>query len=382
MACKTSGKYRLEMVNDRAVKMGTTRTFICTADNATQYTVYSYKFNITADVDMSYDNNGNLIVTMTNGLIQPAGSGVWPSQTPFEAPWYGSLSGPLPCWRSIAISITTVNTNNPGNIPANSWHKCLGGWYSAGTNCDTTCTKDKYGNPPGGTWMWWSDNRVGTAWEKTNHQRGGRTIPTQTWNLGQIQSKDGKDLQLYAYARLEQACTWQFPGCANMPFVNSSIPQAILTAPVCPLDPPVYVGNSQEQHVCESCVDVFMEFEPSDLGGRDSGKIYIDYKYGDEPWDVALHSSVDADVFADGNPIIVPIRCLIPDTKVCWRAQFLTGEGETAKSEYSEGCFMTQFIPPVWMEVPPVSVQECTLIQQGKPVEVFDHLTNYWGDEL
>lgn len=379
MACKTSGQYRLEMVNDMAVKMGTKRTFVCTADKATQYTVYSYKFNITGDVDMDYDNSGNLIVTLKNGFIQPAGSGSWPSQRPFEAPWYGSLSGPMPCWRSIAMAISPVN--DAFAVPADQWHKCLGGWYSAGTNCDTTCTKDRYGNPPGGTYMWWSDTQAGTAWEKTQHQRGGRNIPTQTWNLGQIQSRDGKDLQLYAYARLEQACVWQFPGCANMPYVDSSIPQIPLTAPVCPLDPPVYTGNYQEQRVCDNCVDVYMQFEPSDLGGRDGGKIVVDYKYGDEPWDVALHTSEEMDVVA-GQEITVLLRCLIPDRKVCWRAQFLTGEGETAKSEYSYGCFQTEFIPPVWMTVPPVSVQECTLLQQGRPVKPFDHLTNYWGDEL
>lgn len=367
------------MVNNMAVRMGTSQTFVCVADGSTKYTVYSYKFNITGDITMEYNSSGELVVTLKNGFIQPAGDGVWPHQKPFQAPWYGNLSGPLPCWRSIAMAVTTVNTNDPNAIPAGAWHKCLGGWYSAGTNCDTTCTKDQYGNPPGGTWMYWSDTQAGTAWEKTQHQRGGRNIPTQTWNLGQVQSMGGRDLQLYAYARMEQACTWNFPGCQNMPFVNSSVPKIPITAPVCPLDPPVYAGNYQKQRVCDNCVDVYLQFAASELGGRDNATIEVDYKYQGESWSEALSTSKT--VHAD-TPIEVLLSCTIPNRMLCWRARFVTGDGETAKSEYSEGCFMTEFIPPIWMEVPPVSTQECVLITQGKPVDKFDHLTNYWGDEL
>lgn len=359
------------MVNDMAVKMGTKTTFLCTIDKATQYTVYSYKFNITGDVMMDYDNSGNLIVTLKNGVIQPAGSGRWPSQAPFEAPWFGNLYGPLPCWRSIAMAVST----SP-DIPNDGWHKCLGGWYAAGTNCNTTCTKDKYGNPPGGTWMWWSDTQIGTPWDKSQHQRGGRTIETQTWNLGPIQSRDGQDLQIYMFARLEQACAWNFPGCENMPFVNSSIPRVTLTAPVCPLDPPVLSEVRQEQNVCDNCADVTMDFEPSDLGGRDSAMLTVDFKYGDEPWDVALYTSANVTATAESKTSVY-LGCLIPMRKVCWRARYITGEGETAKSEYSEGCFDVIFVPPVTMVVPPLDNEDCFRMANGRPIKEFEYMTDY-----
>lgn len=376
MACETSGTYRLEMVNDMAVKTGTKQTFLCTADKATQYTVYDYRYNITGDVTMDYDASGNLIVTLKNGFIQPAGSGQWPTQKAFEAPWYGDLTSPLPCWRSIAMAVST----SP-NVPETGWKKCLGGWYSAGTNCNTTCTPDRYGNPPGGTWMWWSDTQAGTPWDKSQHQRGGRTIPTQTWNLGQVQSKDGQDLQIYMFARGERACTWNKPDCNAMPWVASSIPRVTLTAPVCPLEPPVLEQIDQEEKICDNCVEVDLIFAGADFGNRDGVIIAVDFKYGNEPWDTALYTSQEVSA-RDGARVKVPLGCLIPERQVCWRAQYITTSGETSKSEYSEGCFMTKFIPPAWMEVPPLSVAECTMMSQGKPVPEFSYVTNYWGSRL
>lgn len=377
MPCKVSDGFKLQMVNDMAVKTGTQQTFVCVADGQTKYTVYDYRYDITGDVKLSYNDANHLIVTLENGFISPAGSGVWPSSAAFAAPWYGSLSGPLPCWRSIAIAASF----NPDMPSDGEWKKCQGGWYSAGTNCNTTCTKDKYGNPPGGTWMYWSDTQAGTAWEKTQYQRGGRRLETLTWDMGEVRSTDGQDLQVYIFARGERSCTWDLPACGSMPWTPSTIPRVAVTAPVCPLDPPVLESIAQKQRVCENCVDAYLTFAASELGGRDRVLIVVDYKYGDEPWDVSLHSSVEMTVNAN-QPVTVLLPCLIPERKVCWRAQYLTTEGETMKSEYSSDCFMTEFIPPVWMEVPPLSKQECTLLTQGKPVDVFDHLTNYWGDEL
>lgn len=376
MACDTSGSYKLEMVNDMAVKTGTTQTFVCVADKKTQYTVYDYKYNITGDVTIDYDASGNMIVTLKNGFIQPAGEGVWPTQKTFAAPWYGDLTSPLPCWRSIAMAVSV----SP-DIPASGWKKCLGGWYSAGTNCNTTCTKDKYGNPPGGTWMYWSDTQADEPWTQKQYQRGGRTIPTLTWNLGPVQSKNGQDLHVYMFARGERACTWNKPDCNSMPWVPSSVPRVDLIAPVCPLEPPVLTTVQQKPDVCESCVDAYLYFAPQDFGNREGVILAVDYKYGNEPWDTALYTSQQVQA-GSNSEVMVTLNCLIPERKVCWRAQYITTSGDTSKSEYAEGCFMTEFIPPAWMEVPSLTVAECTLMTQGKPVPEFDHLTNYWGETL
>lgn len=374
MACDTSGAFKLEMVNDMAVKTGTKQTFLCTADKATQYTVYDYKFNITGDVTMTYNNHSELIVTLENGFIQAAGSGVWPRQRPFEAPWYGSLAGPLPCWRSIAMAVST----SP-DIPNSGWKKCLGGWYAAGTNCNTTCPKDK--NPPGGTWYWFSDTQAGTKWDKSQHQHGGRKLETLTWNLGEIQSENGIDLKLYMFARAEQACQWNQPDCNTIPFAPSSIPRVELTAPVCPFEAPVLSRVRQSPDICKNCVDVTLDFAQAQVGDREGVLLVVDYKYSNEPWDESMYTSKEVGV-SDGDSISLPLGCLIPNREVCWRAKHITTMGETAESDYVEGCFTTEFVPPVWMEVPPISVAECTRLANGRPLPEFTYITNYYGERL
>lgn len=373
MACNTNSDYKLQMVNDMAVKTGTKQSFVCTADGQTQYTVYDYKYNITGDVNITYDSSNNLIVTLKNGFIQIAGSGTWPSQAPFAAPLYGSLSGPLPCWRSIAIAVST----SP-DLPNSGWKKCLGGWYAAGTNCNTSCTKDKWGNPPGGTWVYFSDTQAGTAWEKTQYQRGGRKLETLTWNMGQIGSQNGQDLQLYMFARGEQACSYDQPACANMPWAASSIPRVTLTAPVCPLGKPTLNSIDQSQNICDNCVDVELVFDAEDFTG--SGVLLeVDYRYEKDSWEFAKSVSVGT---IEGTRTKVSLPCLQPEKTVCFRARYVTSSGQTMKSEYESTCFDTIFIPPVWMTVPPLTVPECTAMTQGKALDQFDHLTNYWGERL
>lgn len=376
MACQTDITYRLEMCNDMAVKTGTNTTFLCAADGQTKYTVYDYRFNITGDIQMSYNDQNHLIVKLVNGFIQPAGSQIWPNAKPIPIVWYGSLSGPLPCWRSIAIAASL----NYG-IPNSGWKKCLGGWYAAGTNCNTTCSKDKYGNPPGGTIMYWADNQAGPAWATNDYQRGGRTIPTLEWDMGPVESQDGQGLKVYIIARAERACAWNRPACENMPWTPSTVPIRDFTAPTCPLPQPVFKGSGCKQHVCEDCVDELLTFEAADFSGLEGVVLVVDYKYGDEDWDVALHYTArnDAVEFEDTT---VTLPCCIPDRDIVWRAQYMTTKGTTSKSEYAYGTIHSCFLPPAWMEVPPVSVQECTLIQQGKEVKPFDHLTNYWGEDL
>lgn len=267
------------------------------------------------------------------------------------------------------------------DIPGTGWKKCLGGWYSAGTNCNTTCTKDKYGNPPGGTWTYFSDTQTGTPWEKTQYQRGGRTVPTQTWDLGAIQSSDGQDLQIYLFARAEQACAWNQPACENMPWANSSIPRVTLTAPVCPLDPPVLESVTQESNVCNNCVDAYVTFAAQDFEGQDGVLLTLDYKYGEGSWDDAMFDSQELTAYSDWrNQFKLP--CLMPEREVCWRARYVTTRGTTSKSDYTYGCFKTGFVPPVWMEVPALTVSECTAMSQGKAIPEYDYVIDYWGNRL
>lgn len=229
--------------------------------------------------------------------------------------------------------------------------------------------------------MYWADNQAGPKWSKDNYQRGGRTIDHLTWDMGAVESQDGQDLMVYIFARAEMACVWNRPACENMPFTPSSIPRREFIAPICPLPEPKFKGMECKQHVCDNCVDQILTFEGDDFNGTDDVRLVIDYHYDGEGWDSSLHNTVFIDAHEFENTTIT-VPCMIPNRHFYWRAQYVTGQGTTMKSEYAYGDNMTCFVPPAWMEVPPLSVQECTTLYQARPIPEFDHLTNYWGDEL
>jgi len=229
--------------------------------------------------------------------------------------------------------------------------------------------------------MYWEDNQAGPAWAKNDYQRGGRNVETLTWDMGEIEAKDGLDLKIYIFARAQMTCAWNFPGCDGLNWTPSSVPRVEFNAPICPLPEPVFSSSGCKQHVCENCVDEILTFEAADFNGLEGVILVVDYKYGDEPWNVALHYT-ESVAATEGEPTTITLPCCIADRDIEWRAQYMTTQGTNSKSEYAYGKLHSCFLPPAWMEVPPVSTQECTLIQQGKEVKPFDHLTNYFGDEL
>lgn len=373
----TSKTQRLEMIDGKAPLLGTHKYGVCW-NGGTAYksgTFYPYRCNILADVVTDTDTNGNVIVTLKNIKLVPSGTNdKYYSTKKYPCPWYGSISSNIPAYRAIAIAVTTTQT-----VPSNNdsrWHKCLGGWYTAGVTCGTACVEDKWGNRPGGTWGYWNDrDGNGTAFSKAQYQSFARRVPDQTWNLGQVAPTNGDTAKIYIIAHWQMGVGNNL-NCNIGMAGNSYVAGMSFDIPVLNLCPPEFDRVEQSDNVCNNCIDVDLCFKASELGGQSSVDLYVEYKYEGQKWDLAEGVTVTAE---QNKEVCVKLDCLIPGRKVEWRAQYVLPTGYNAKSDFIDGSFNTLFIPSVGMIVPDISDEECQKISDGLYIEHFKEEVGYYG---
>ena len=367
----------LYMIDNNAPLLGTHQYGVCWNGGHPYVNgrFYPFRANIIGKVKSSIDANGNVIITIKNLRIVPSGTSTayW-STNKFAAPWYGSIGGPTPAYRAISLAVVTGQFV-PDESSA-SWHKCLGGWYTAGVNCNAPCGTDRWGNAPGGTWGYWNDrDGAGSAFEQTQYQSFSRNVPDQTWNLGQIAPTNGNTAQIWVIAHWQQGVGYGL-NC-NIPFAgNSYVAGMSFDVPVLQLCPPVHESTTQEEDVCNNCVDAEVCFEPSDLGGQPQVNLVVDYKYDGQGWDQAM--TITTVAYKDQRTCVT-LKCLKPSSKVCWRARYELMSGYTAHSEWETGCFNTLFVPSIGMIVPDIDIVECTRLAQGKCLDHFTTEVGYYG---
>lgn len=261
------------MVDDKSPLIGSHRYGICW-DGGVAYRsgeFWPYKFNITGSITTEYQG-GDLIATLRNIRMIPSGpDDRFYSTAPHNAPWYGSISTNVAAWRAIALALVVTTDGNPPQVPNPNdpvWHKCLGGWYAAGVTCGNACVTDAWGNRPGGTWYIWNDvNGNGTPWSKQQYQSGARSVPDQTWNLGQVRYGNGAQPKVWIIAYPQQAVTNNDPHC-NIPFSATAFVSGIsIDVQMLQICPPEIIEVHQDDKVCDNCVDVTLEFEANELGG-------------------------------------------------------------------------------------------------------------------
>lgn len=371
--------YDLLMVNNKAPMLGSRQYGICWNGGVAYRSgeFWPYRFDITGKVNISYNSAGDLIVTLTNILIIPAGpSDVYGSTRPHPAPWYGSIASNVPAYRSIALAVNSVQQVPSEGSPL--WHKCLGGWYAGGVTCGTACVTDKWGNKPGGTWYYWSDHTPGTAYDKSNYQHGARRVPDQTWNLGKIRPENGNTVKIWVIAHAQQAVAFLNNNTiCNQPFAGGSYVSGLsFDVPVLEICPPELLEVEQRTVICDGCVFADMTFAASDLGGQSGVNLAVEFIYEGQSWDQASRVVVPA---VKDVETVVTSPCLLPEKRVCWRARYELSQGFSAESKWTSQCFKTAFIPSVGMIVPDINDTECTEIGQGKYVEQFDKEVGYYG---
>lgn len=374
------------MVNDKSPLIGKFHYGVCWDGGVPQRSgkFWPYRFNITGKITTQYNASGDLIATLTNIRMVPSGPDTnYYTTKPYTAPWYGSSSTNVAAWRAIALALVVTPDANPPQVPASSdpvWHKCLGGWYAAGVTCGTSCSEDAWGNRPGGTNYIWNDvNGNGTAWSRQQGQSGARSVPDQTWNLGKVRPGNGAQPRVWIIAYPQQAVTNNDPQC-NLPFLATAFVSGIsIDVQMLSICPPELQTVIQKTRVCDNCVDVTMQFEGNELGGLNEANLEVSYKYAGQSWDEAV--TVQTWAYKDQITTIY-LGCLIDSRDVEWRAKYTVGGQYDAESEYNYGTFTTLFIPPADMIVPDISEEECTTLTQGKELPEFDHLTNYWREDL
>lgn len=366
----------LMMIDDNAPLLGTHQYGVCW--NGGQPYVngqfYPFRANIVGKVNSSIDANGNVIITIKNLRIVPCGTTTSYWSGKFACPWYGSISSATPAYRAISLAVVTSQS-----VPAewdSSWHKCLGGWYTAGVSCGSGCATDRYGNAPGGTWGYWNDKEGASyAFDQSQYQSFSRNVPDQVWNLGQIAPTNGNTAQIWVIAHWQQGVGYGLD--CNIPFAgNSYVAGMSFEVPVLQLCPPVFEYMTQEENVCNNCVDAELCFEASELGNQPSVNLVVDYMYEGQDWSQAMTKTVTA---YKNQRTCITLNCLKPSSVVLWRARYELSSGYTAHSEYESGRFPTLFVPSIGMIVPDITDVECTKLAQGKCLDHFTKEVGYYG---
>lgn len=366
----------LYMIDDNAPLLGTHQYGVCW-NGGHPYTngqFYPFRANIVGKVHSTIDASGNVIITIKNLRIVPCGTTTSYWSNKFACPWYGSISSATPAYRAIALAVTTSQS-----VPSEwdgAWHKCLGGWYTAGVSCGSGCTTDRYGNAPGGTWGYWNDKEGASyAFDQTQYQSFSRNVPDQTWNLGPIAPTNGNTTQIWVVAHWQQGVGYGLD--CNIPFAgNTYVAGMSFEVPVLQLCPPEFESIVQQENVCNNCVDAQICFEASELGNQPSVNLVLDYMYDGQDWSQAMSTTVTA---YKNTPTCVNIPCLKPSTTVLWRARYELASGYTAHSEYTSGRFPSLFVPSIGMIVPDIDEVECTMLSQGKCLEHFTKEVGYNG---
>ena len=367
----------LLMIDNNAPLLGTHQYGICW-NGGTPYRngqFYPFRANIVGKVRSSINNNGEVIITLTNLRIVPSGTdNAYFSTRKFAAPWYGSISSAIPAYRAISLAVV------PGQyVPdegSDSWRKCLGGWYAAGVSCGGACTTDRYGNVPGGTYGYWNDREGASyAFDQSQYQSFSRNIPDQTWNLGHIAPTDGNTTKIWVIAHWQQGVGYGL-NC-NIPFAgNSYVAGMSFDVPVLQLCPPVLESIEQTEDVCDNCVNAELCFEANDLGGQPNVNLVVDYKYAGQTWEQAMTKTV---VAYKNVRSCITLNCVKPSTRVEWRARYELSVGYTAHSEWLEGSFDSLFVPSIGMIVPDITTEECTALGRGDYIEHFTKEVSYYG---
>lgn len=341
------------------------RTYCYSSSTTVSYQFAPYVVNIEGDLSMRYNSEGELIVTLSNVFSTLTGTDqFYDNPRTFTAPLYGSIGGPaVAAWRSFAIAASLSPTRPADN--SDRWVKCLGGWYAAGANCGVTCTRDIYGNPPGGTRYVWGSKAIGTRYSKVNGQTPGRmdTGPFQ-WNLGKVAATAGT--QLYLFTDVLQAVTNSENGanCGSQRFLGTGR-MAVLgfELPFLNLCPPDLDTIVQQAAVCEGYAYADFTFLASELGGLDGANIVIEYKYQNQSWNDAVEVNTWA---TKGEPTNIRINNLIPQRMVDWRAKYSVAGNWQAESRTISGSFATKFIPSPQMIATDINEEECTKLGQGR----------------
>lgn len=144
-------------------------------------------------------------------------------------------------------------------------------------------------------------------------------------------------------------------------------------------EPPELIEIVQTPDICNSVVDAEFTFGAPILNG---GHLVLQWHYEGEDWSdrytVTAPSDRDNDVTIIAHNL-VPSSC--DNTTVYWRARFVPDVDYLNASEWTYGEFDTLFIPPVWMNVPDISEDECATVSNGEELAQYKSVVYFRGEK-
>lgn len=145
-------------------------------------------------------------------------------------------------------------------------------------------------------------------------------------------------------------------------------------------DPPKLINIDQTARICDNVVDATFHFEHPNLNGA---KLLLQWRYEGQDWSDTRQNTVTGKRSDEQVDIIA--RDLIPTTceptKVYWRARWQPTISTLQPSEWTYGEFYTIFVPPVWMNVPDITVEECNAVGKGDLLDEYEEVVYYNGQK-
>ena len=145
-------------------------------------------------------------------------------------------------------------------------------------------------------------------------------------------------------------------------------------------DPPQFVKLDQTPHICDNNVVGEATFEAPNLNGG-----HIEFWWGYAPGDWSERRMLTVEATHDAQVVIPNITPIMPSQcepqPIYWRARFVPDVDTLQPSEWSYGEDTARFVPPVWMSVPDITVEECTAVGKGDPLDEFTDIVYYGGEK-
>lgn len=146
-------------------------------------------------------------------------------------------------------------------------------------------------------------------------------------------------------------------------------------------DPPIMIGNTQADDICENNVDVCLKFGPCSCEGM---ALLLQYHYNGDDWSGAEAKGQERQI--DASTAGTNIICLEnqPPTNhtwspviLSWRAKFVPVTSDMPETPWVEGNFPIMFILAPHETVPDISPQECAQLQRGDLIGKYESETCY-----
>lgn len=315
------------------------------------WTIYPFKVEAKGIADISYNANGELIVTLNDVISTVVGSKVHGRSELIPA-------GFVHVGWAVNVKLldsTRSNSNPPESDPG--WIKCLGGWRSAPFNnfCGTYC-------PGGGTLYYWNDwNDFGEAYSMDG------THPTRrntnlVFNLGRVNNHQTQLIAIYARSVRNANCVFS-PA-------DGDIQQCVLLSiPPVNICPPEINGLTHERDICEETINTVVNVTTPEFG-TDGVNLVVMYEAinRESDWsDSKARTHTVYNVPENSTFDVALPDHLIPNTNYFFKI-YLEKDGR--KSDEIMVCDQwTPYMPAVGCLIPLFTQEECEILAGGDCLE-------------